>query len=584
MNFLIERRIVAGGVDSRWVFSDPIKEGRDSGGRWPEVAGQVGEGRRTGCGIAIGIKFEKKPTFTVFDFDSLRVMGKSNLNSLSSWPTSSSAAVSYHPYLRTQNRRQIHVRLPTKYNPDDLLDDRFASFDPVPNVCRFYEEQVRIQFAEEKRLATFDLQKQEYVEWTCKWQGLEKMAVALKTGQVANPPLCHHILNLERNRALGEDFCHMYVKKRHVKDTELGVTGYLTPESHDCIWHPIYPSNERPLALAASSPPAYPDVEEMEAGGRTTSHRSSSPLAVQSDHRVWANSEATFQTDAMVYTQRDLYHAQYAQVEDFVSSGPLFSTGKLHCVDLGPVRQTYLFSAEAARDRRLTDIDVVKSIIEAANNGEYIGNPRAHPAFDISGSEGEIPDCFVNFTGADAEATVFNRCSHLRRTAIGIAILQLNSIQGISLDQFAELRKRMHKCISCYAYFSFDGYQLHLGHTNRCHGTPEFENVPSLQGVMNRIPELSLDHLQTGVMTVSRPAAVDPVGLAWLTWNSYAGVTHDTWVHMITAWRRCDTCAKVRSFQGHLLHLKQEGICGDEGDEALDIIGHSVLRLSQESV
>ncbi|KAJ3748158.1 hypothetical protein EV360DRAFT_76335 [Lentinula raphanica] len=325
-------------------------------------------------------------------------MGKSNLNSLSSWPTSSSAAVSYHPYLRTQNRQQIH-------------------------------EQVRIQFAEEKRLATFDLQKQEYVEWTCKWQGLEKMAVALKTGQVANPPLCHHILNLERNRALGEDFCHMYVKKRHVKDTELGVTGYLTPESHDCIWHPIYPSNERPLALAASSPPAYPDVEEMEAGGRTTSHRSSSPLAVQT------NSEATFQTDAMVYTQRDLYHAQYAQVEDFVLSGPLFSTGKLHCIDLGPVRQTYLFSAEAARDRRLTDIDVVKSIIEAANNGEYIGNPRAHPAFDISGSEGKIPDCFVNFTGADAEATVFNRCSHLRRTAIGIAILQLNSIQGISLDQ-----------------------------------------------------------------------------------------------------------------------------------------------------
>lgn len=82
-------------------------------------------------------------------------------------------------------------------------------------------------------------------------------------------------------------------------------------------------------------------------------------------------------------------------------------------------------------------------------------------------------------------------------------------------------------------------------------------------------------------MKVCRPAAVNPVGLAWLTWNSRVGVTHDTWVHMITAWRRCDTCAKVRSFQGHLSHLEEEGECGDEGDDGMDIVGRAVLRLLQ---
>ena len=73
------------------------------------------------------------------------------------------------------------------------------------------------------------------------------------------------------------------------------------------------------------------------------------------------------------------------------------------------------------------------------------------------------------------------------------------------------------------------------------------------------------------MMRVHEPSATNPIGLAWVTWNSQAGVTHDIWVQLITAWRRCSGgCDKVRSFKAHLDHL-QEGSCAAFGDEALGV-------------
>ncbi|KAJ4476943.1 hypothetical protein C8J55DRAFT_561602 [Lentinula edodes] len=501
---------------------------------------------------------------------------------MSSASTSSALSTSYAhlPYIRTNRQRQAYSQLPVKYNPDVPLPDALACFDPVPDACHYYTDQVRLQFADQKRLPTFDLEKNEYVQWDCKWAGLDKMTVALESDQV-DPPLCHHILNSQHTT----DFCRMYVRKRNAKDPTLDVTGYLTPRTHCCIWHPIHPCDER--LITARVVDDYSDGEALDTDCEDEHHPSPVTSTAKIDipeHLVWADSSATFHTDSMVYTQNDLYHTctEFGREPDnWTSHGALFNIGKLCRVSSNDGKGHSLFTEEAARDRRLTDIEVVKSILELAKDGEFLHNPRAHPAFDVSGGEGHLPECFENFVGPNSEVIAFNRTGHLRGTPIGMAILLFNGTEGLNIKQFAELRKRMHKCTSCYAYFSFDGYQHHLGYSSSCQNTPDFETVPSLDGVLTRIPPLSVEKPPAGVMKVSRPAAVNPVGLAWLTWNSRVGVTHDTWVHMITAWRRCDTCAKVRSFQGHLSHLEEEGECGDEGDDGMDIVGRAVLRLSQ---
>lgn len=218
-----------------------------------------------------------------------------------------------------------------------------------------------------------------------------------------------------------------------------------------------------------------------------------------SSHCSSADSSATFHTDSMVYTQNDLYHActEFGREPDnWTSHGALFNVGKLRRVSSNDGKGHSLFTEEAARDRRLTgvlvyfvfsthtknvltcnitDIEVVKSILESAKDGEFLHNPRAHPAFDVSGGEGHLPECFENFVGPNSEVIAFNRTGHLRGTPIGTAILLFNGTEGLNIEQFAELRKRMHKCTSCYAYFSFDGYQHHLGYSSSCQNTPDFE-------------------------------------------------------------------------------------------------------------
>lgn len=322
-----------------------------------------------------------------------------------------------------------------------------------------------------------------------------------------------------------------------------------------------------------------------------------------------ASSTATFNTDQMVYLQRDLYRVcnldEAVENDHWVSLGPLFTSSHLRrTLETPDYKGTSLFTENEAYERQLTgelfchvdvwccsfapfsDREIVQSLLDAAESGHYLNNPRSHPAFDLS-ERGAAPACLHPFMDESSERIAFHRTGHLRGTPVGTALLLFNGTKGISIEEFAELWKRSHKCTSCYCYFSFDGYQRHIGYRGVCENSPDLETgmvfhfphyspshwlaVPDLSTVLAKIKPFSIQPPPAGTTFVSRPAATNAVGLAWLTWNSHIGVTHDTWAQLITAWRRCDHCGNVRSFQGHISHLEEKTdrfwSCGDGGDD-----------------
>ncbi|KAJ3921986.1 hypothetical protein F5877DRAFT_64428 [Lentinula edodes] len=518
--------------------------------------------------------------------------------SLSSRSLDTSSQHANLPYMRTSVQRR-RCLLPVEYNPDLRLSDTHSAFDPQPEACHLYMEQARLHFAEEKRLPTFDIQAGEYVKWECPFAGIDKMAIGIETNQIT-PPVCHHILNPHRTA----DWCRMSVIRRNANDPALDVVGYFTTFTHKCIWHPIHPANDRLLKFSLRARPDE-DGDDNDSNENYDTNKSDFdgdssecghidhdsilfPSAtnersfLSNDFRVWAGANVTSNTDQMVYTQQDLYLAcsyeEGSQAADnhWVSHGPLFDKGKLRrpsSVFNG--KGASLFSAEQAKERQLTDHELIRTILYSAEHGQYLDNPRSHPAYILD--EVNVPPCLQGFMMAHAENIAFGRTGHLRGTPVGTAILLFNGVKGVSIEEFAELRKRNFKCISCYCYFSWDGYQKHIGYDGVCRNTPELEAVPDLSQVIARVQPFSIRPPPAGTTVVCRPAAVNAVGLAWITWNSHIGVTHDVWVHLITAWRRCGTCGMLRSFEGHLSHLKDEGLCGEVGDDDLDILGREVL-------
>lgn len=96
--------------------------------------------------------------------------------------------------------------------------------------------------------------------------------------------------------------------------------------------------------------------------------------------------------------------------------------------------------------------------------------------------------------------------------------------------------------------------------------------APDLTGIFDAIPFRVENRFPPDAVRFNNSSATNPIGLAWLVWNSPGGVTHDVWVQLITAYRRCSGgCDRVRTFKAHLDHL-QEGPCAAFGDEAAGIL------------
>ncbi|KAJ3840860.1 hypothetical protein F5878DRAFT_723428 [Lentinula raphanica] len=492
----------------------------------------------------------------------------------------------------------VPARLPPIYHPQIHID-AYWRHDPEPEACRLYVAQAAA-LAEQKHLVTFDTVQGSYVPLRCGWLGLEKLYLAATKDILIEPAYCHHVINSTRPR----EWARLGVIKRHPMDPNVDIVGYQTPFTHVCIAHPIYPQRVRlllrqPLVaqhtshdedshlLVPSSYSAlpYPDM-------RGTGSDQTAPLCETFNSALsLADADATFETDQFVYLHTDLQHITDSLTTESRYTAPGTKTIQDQQQRLWsklPASSSLLqpsASAESrythtqAEARKHTDLVIVESILEAASKGQYVEQPMTHPAFSVE-DFASAPTCFHQYLQAGVTNTVMQSTGYAGDMAIGTAIRQLNGLSGLSVIEFCELRKRSIKCLSCLCYFSFEGYQRHIRYVFRCQNTPAVEKAPDLTVVFESLPLLRIERSHIRPIESHRASLHNPVGLAWLMWNSPAGITHDTWVHLITAWRYCPgPCNRIRSFKAHLEHFAADDseCCAMIGDPEVGVFPSNVV-------
>lgn len=87
-----------------------------------------------------------------------------------------------------------------------------------------------------------------------------------------------------------------------------------------------------------------------------------------------------------------------------------------------------------------------------------------------------IPQIFCKFLNSKASIVAWSMMGALRGTTIGTLTLLFNGAHSITLEEYAELCKRSHKCALCLCYFSWDGYQQHIKYDMVCRNMPKLES------------------------------------------------------------------------------------------------------------
>ncbi|KAJ3859290.1 hypothetical protein EV359DRAFT_68285 [Lentinula novae-zelandiae] len=413
---------------------------------------------------------------------------------------------------------------PPPYNPAKVLNDQLNSWDPDSVVSKFYADQAK-SFNDQKLLVSFDRQTKTYQLWDAL---IGNLCTKLNIPSLFTEPV--NLFN-ERKRAL----------KAHQEEENKGEYGGEEDEVDKC------------------------EIADLLQGSGTPGQSVTTSSLLHSFER---DHDEDIVTDHMCYTHQDLYSVsplpKHIQVSSWITPPnglPLVPTAPVFVASPSAVRviSHSRFTAEEAASRKLTDSVMVSCILSGADDGAYLERPYLHPAFKLS-MDAVTPAALKIHEGPEAVQRIWSRT--VRGTPITGAVLLLNSPTGISLELFAELRKRFHQCQSCLCYFSWDAYGKHLKGNSLCANTPALESVPNLEAVFSKLPGLPVDNwLQPS------PILASVVGVAWMSWNSPYGVTHDAWANMVTAWRRClGQCELVRTFDGHKAHMERERECAKEGD------------------
>jgi len=142
-----------------------------------------------------------------------------------------------HCSLSTSPNLPRHI--PAEYDVDASVVDEYSCKDPDGDDCLAYLDKAA-ELASKKILPSFDVQADNYYQWPDhrQLQSIRGLSIDLATEEIYPPPLCHHAAN--RDRPL--EWCTMSVVLRHRDDLNpnTAVVGYLTPLTHQCIFHPIY--------------------------------------------------------------------------------------------------------------------------------------------------------------------------------------------------------------------------------------------------------------------------------------------------------------------------------------------------------
>ncbi|KAJ4492442.1 hypothetical protein C8R41DRAFT_919996 [Lentinula lateritia] len=514
----------------------------------------------------------------------------------SSMPPSSSSSLSSHsgprPSFSHSGSPAPLRHAPPPYNPTKPLNDHLNPWDPDPVVSKFYTDQAKF-FNDQKLLVSFDRRTKTYQLWNVPSYGFRKLSIALEN-KVVTGPYCHHASNDHRDL----EFCKQVLIPCHDSNPKVleGVKGYFTCLTHVCIAQPVNLFNERKRALKArqeeENKQEYEGKEDQEdkyevagllQGSITPGQVSATTPSLlhsferdRDDDIVTADEDATYLTDQMCYTHKDLYlvsplpnHVQDSSWITPPNGLPLIPATSFQMVTSPSAIVAVCvsrFTKEEAESRKLTDGMMTSCLLSGAEDGTYLERPYLHPAFKLS-VDAVTPAALKIHDGPEAVHKIWSRT--IRGTPVTATILLLNSPVGISLELFGELRKRFHQCQSCLCYFSWDAYGGHLKGNGICANTPGLESVPNLAVVFRKLPSLPVEDWSelSSAIGKSSPVLASPVGTAWMSWNSPYGVTHDAWANLITAWRRCPgKCGMVRTFEGHKAHLESEQGCAKEHD------------------
>ncbi|KAJ3916506.1 hypothetical protein F5877DRAFT_80829 [Lentinula edodes] len=484
---------------------------------------------------------------------------------------------------------------PPCYNPSKPMGDHLNSWDPDAVVLKFYADQAKF-FNDQKLLVSFNRRSKTYELWDGPSYGFRKLSIAMQNN-LLDGPYCHHASNDHRDL----EFCRQVLIPCHDSNPKVldGIkgTGFQTND-FSFLTEPVNLFNERKHALKAhreeeANKGGYEGEEDEEdkyevaqvllgsSFGTTGQNPTSSFLHTFESNGdndiVTADEDATYLTDQMCYTHADLYLAspfpKHIQNSSWITPPnglPLVPTPcSLHVAGSSSITvvSNCRFTEEEAASRKLTDSTMISCVLTGAEEGLYLERPYLHPSFKLSVDSVTSAALRIH-DGPDALHRIWSRT--IRGTPVTAAILLLNSPTGISLELFAELRKRFHQCQSCLCYFSWEGYGKHLKGCGVCANTPTLETVPNLDAVFTRLPALPVENWQELGKAIGKPSPIlaSPIGVAWMSWNSPYGVTHDAWANMITGWRRCPgPCGLVRTFDGHKGHLERDQGCLKEKDD-----------------
>ncbi|KAJ3866992.1 hypothetical protein EV359DRAFT_79026 [Lentinula novae-zelandiae] len=504
----------------------------------------------------------------------------------SSMPPSSISPPSGSRPLFSHSRSPAPLRhAPPSYNPTKVVNDQLNSWDPDSVVSKFYADQAKFKNFWCPLIARPRLMSCGMPPPTVSASYLLLWKTVCSLVPIATPPATIIETWISVNRCL-------FLAMSPTQSSPGGVRTKLT--LNPLFTEPVNLFNERKRALKAhqeeenngeyqgeeDQDDKYEIADYLRGSGTlsqsiTTSHLLHSFERDRDEDIVTADEDATYLTDYMCYTHEDLYSVSHLPKHIQISSWITPPNG-LPLIPAAPpftaspsatrVACSSRFTEEEAASRKLTDSVMISCVLTGADEGAYFECPYLHPAFKLS-LDAVTPAALKIHEGPEAVQRIWSRT--LRGTPITCTLLLLNSPTRISLELFAELRKRFHQCQSCLCYFSWDVYGKHLKGSGLCANTPALESVPNLDSVFGKLPGLPVDNWRELSKAIGKPSPIlaSPVGVAWMSWNSPYGVTHDAWANMITAWRRCPgQCGLVRTFDGHKAHMERERECAKEGD------------------
>ncbi|RDB30935.1 hypothetical protein Hypma_004907 [Hypsizygus marmoreus] len=370
------------------------------------------------------------------------------------------------------------------------------------------------------------------------------------------PPLCPH-----REHLLAERYMILHLKKRFRANLRLD---FFRAASHHCTFTVVVPPLKEPLFTQTPEEvlEQMTDLDHLSASYRSPSEAEVAELLQLQQLPTPSGSQSG--SSPLRSSTSDLFINSRVSSAYYTPTKPPRPQPKK---SLG--QRSSFYDARVADARAEPEFSIAGRVLPSHVFGLYQANPLTHPAADLLETyhvlepynERVFPGC-LNRT---------NENLNFLSTDIGQAIRELNSMLGIPRSTLDVLAMYATLCGACNCVFSIDGYHAHIDN-GKCGNSTSPIPVHSRHIALDDVPELIL---RTFLQPPDEASVVEfldqPIGAAFLEWNSKLGIPQDVWALISTAFVHCDVCRLCRSFNGDKAHRGPDGCCND-GDEKIAVL------------